>query len=73
MVFGIPTHGISNHLSTYPRYIGPLPIAFLPLTMVYQTPYPWYIKPPMYGISNPSPWHVDPPSQSRSNLLSMVY
>ena len=29
--------------------------------MVYQTPYPWYIKDPIHGISNPSPWYFEPP------------
>ena len=43
--------------------------------MVYRTPYPWYIKPPTYGIlfDLPYPWYIDPPTHGMSNHLPMVF
>jgi hypothetical protein len=26
-----------------------------PITIVYRTPYPWYIEPPIHGLSSPIP------------------
>ena len=62
MVYRPPTQGI---LLRYPWFIDPpthgistpLPMVFLPLSMVY--------RPLTYGVSTPYPWHTDP--------LPMVY
>ena len=49
--------------------------------MVYRPPYPWYIDPPIHGISTPLPmvyrppypWYIDPLNHGISTPLPMVY
>jgi hypothetical protein len=67
--------------SPYPWYFDPLhflflnsessktPLKYIPLPMMYSTPYLWFIEPlpmelrtPTYGIANPYPWYFEPPT-----------
>ena len=58
--------------SPYPWYFDPLhflflnsessktPLKYIPLPMMYSTPYLWDIEPPTHGIANPYSWYCEP-------------
>jgi hypothetical protein len=54
-----PTHGMTK----------PFYGIMNPLLMEYRTPFQWYIKPPIKGISNAYPWNIKPPTHGILNPL----